>query len=346
MIRKVLDKNWQNILRYGAEAGASDFHFAAGQLGFVRCEGNLTALGWVDEQWMFRLLDAMLSEAQKRIFEKDHALDFSWECLGRRFRVNAYYQRGKPAVALRLIPSTIPPFEELGLPAALRELLMARNGLILVCGKTGAGKTTTLAAYLNQINQIRAAHIITLEDPIEYVYTPQNCFVSQREYGVDFLSFSSALCSALREDPDVLLVGELREASVVRIALQAAETGILVLSSLHTRNAAEAVLRLCSMFPSEQQLQIRTQLSFVLRGIFSQQLVAGVAGRRVCAVEVLLSTPAVRNLLRNEKYQQLNSVMLSGQSLGMQTLEKAIERLLQNGEVTQETAARCLSERI
>ena len=245
----------------------------------------------------------------------------------RRFRVNTYFQRELPSLALRLIPEKIPTLEEIGAPPALMKLIDTNQGLLLVTGRTGSGKSTTLAAFIDAIIKSKSCHILTLEDPIEFEYFGKNCFISQRELGRDFLTFPQALKSALREMPDVLLVGEIRDGETMSMAMEAAAAGIFVLGTLHTAGAAETALRIESMFPIVQRDAVRDQFADVFKGIFSQQLLKKIGGGRVSATEILLSTSASANLIRQGKYIQLSSVMLSGKSLGMQTMKDAIQKL-------------------
>ena len=332
---------YQQIFEEAEAVHASDVHLAADQPVFFRIQGQLQpAFAQVLTACMLEdALGMMLDKEAYAAYQREGSRDFSWSLGRQRFRVNAYCQRGHPALALRRIPCRVPRLVELGCPQIMQELLQTRNGLILVSGRTGAGKTTTLAAFLDELNHQRAIHIVTLEDPLEYLLTPACAFISQRELGKDFSSFASGLRSALRQDPDVLLIGELRDAETVRIAMQAAETGILVLSSLHTKSAAETAMRLEGMFSAEEQLQVRAQLAVVLRAVISQQLLPAREQGRVCAAEVLLATPAVRNLIRSGKPAQLNSVLLGWTRLGMQTMEQAVEKLYRLGKISAETAS-------
>jgi len=318
----------------------SDIHLVTGQPVFFRIDGQLRACRdfYPEKEELESIISEIINERQQDILLQKRELDFSWEYKGRRFRTNAYYQRGHLALAMRLLPANIPSLDSLGCPVKLKDFIHAENGLLLVTGKTGAGKTTTLAALVDFFNHSRTAHIITLEDPVEYIHKSSSCLVSQRELGTDFYSFSSALRSALREDPDLIMVGELRDRDTMMTALNAAETGHFVMGSLHTQSAAEAVMRIESMFPAEQQSQIRAQLSIVLAGVFSQKLLPAAGGGRVCAAEILLATPAVRNIIRTGKFQQLDSVILSGMSLGMQTMELSVERLYQEHRITKNIA--------
>ena len=332
----------QEIARSAIAQGASDIYLTAGQRMFFRREGSLvpqTEDGCTDED-VFLCLDSLLEEAQKKKWRKERDLDFSWEAHGRRFRGNAYFQQKKPAVVLRLLSDRILSFAQIGTERAMEQLLKATSGLVLVTGKVGSGKSTTIAAYIEAMNRSRPAHVITLEDPLEYIYRPKKCFISQRELGSDFLGFPQGLRSALREMPDVILVGELRDPETMQTALMAAETGILVLGTLHTKSAAETAMRVEGMFPAGQRDSIREQFAAVFTGILSQQLLPAKDGGRVCAAEVLLATTAARNIIRQGKYPQLNSVMMSGRELGMQTRQMALMELFQKGSIAKEIMER------
>jgi len=328
---------WLPLVQAAIRAEASDIHVTAGQAAWLRCAGVLTRQGALQPTaaMLESVLGQMLNTAQRQALRRQRTLDFSWTGEGRRFRGNAYFQQGLPALALRLLPAQIPTLTQIGAPPALASLVTAEQGFILVTGRTGAGKTTTLAAFLDAVNHSRAAHIITLEDPLEYLYQPDQCFISQRECGRDFLTFADALRSALREAPDIILVGEIRDAATMRMAMMAAETGTLVLGTLHAVRAAEAALRVAGFFPLAEQELVRAQLAEVLTGIFAQRLVPATVGGRVAVMEVLLATPAVRSLIRQGKYAQLESVML-GRG-GMQTSDMALERLYAAGEISRAT---------
>ena len=328
---------WLPLIRTAIGKEVSDIHLTAGQVAWLRQDGVLQRYEarQVQEAWLWDVLIKLLRDVQRQTLREQRTLDFSWSFAGRRFRGNAYFQQGVPALALRLLPARIPTLQEIGAPPALAALTTAEQGFILVTGRTGMGKTTTLAAFLDTINHSRAAHIITLEDPLECLYEPDTCFVSQREYGRDFLSFADALRSALREAPDVILVGEIRDAATMRTAMMAAETGTLVLGTLHTAGASEAALRIAGMFPLAEQDTVRAQLAQVLTGIFSQRLIPAQKGGRVATMEVLLATPAVRSLIRQGKYAQLDSAML-GRG-GMQTGDMDLDRLYAAGEISRET---------
>ena len=310
----------------------SDLHITVGQFPFFRKDGSLFPVkdSTLSEENIINFLQTILSKEQLERLYQQRELDFSWKYNSRRFRINAYFQRTLPSLAFRLIPAIIPSLKDIGAPAALFKLIDATKGLLLVTGRTGSGKSTTLAAFIDAISKSRSCHILTLEDPIEFEHNRENCFVSQRELGRDFLSFPQALRSALREMPDVLLVGEIRDCETMAMTMEAAAAGIFVLGTLHTSGAAETAMRVESMFPIVQRDAVRDQFADVFTGIFSQQLLPKANGGRVSATEVLLSTSASANLIRQGKYIQLSSVMLSGKSLGMQTMQSAIQNLMRN----------------
>ena len=320
-----------DVLRRMIAAEASDLHIAAAQRVQIRCDGVLMPEEFVPTAaLMEQLTKRMMSEEQCALLSECD-VDFSWIYEGRRFRGNAYRMQDGVGIALRLLPARIPTPEEIGMPEGLRGLSAARDGLALICGATGAGKTTTLASLIEQINRTRSVHIITLEDPIEYVFPSACAFLSQREAGRDFAAFPDAVRSALREDPDILLVGEIRDRATMEAALMAATTGVLVLGTLHTRGAAETPLRVESMFSPDVRDAVRAQLADVLTGIFAQRLLPRRGGGRVAAFEVLMATPAVRNILRQGSCLQLASVMMSGAAQGMQTAEMAEAMLRAKG---------------
>ena len=316
----------------------SDLHLTVGQRPFFRKDGDLIFAAdeilTLDE--LEGILNLMLTAEQKINFAAQHELDFSWKFQARRFRVNAYLQRESPALAMRLLPSKIPSLEQLGVPSALYKLIDATQGMLLVTGRTGAGKSTTLAAFIDAIIKKRACHILTLEDPLEFEHKSDNCFISQRELGKDFLSFPQALKSALREMPDVLLVGEIRDRETISMAMEAAAAGIFVLGTLHTKGAAETAMRVESMFSIDQRDAVRDQFADVFTGIISQQLLKKIGGGRVSAAEILLATSASRNLIRQGKYVQLPSVMMSNKALGMQTMENAVKQLIDSKVIAAE----------
>lgn len=340
---------WQKLLTKGLQHGASDLYLTAGQPAFLRCEGKMMALavqddtdeveedftaGLPQDDFMQGLAAMLLSPLQRQQLRQGQALDFSLTWRERRLRGNFYLQQGHMALVLRCLPQRVPSLREIHAPRALYALLEAGRGLILVTGSTGSGKTTTLAAFLQAVNERRPAHILTLEDPIEYVFQPDKCFISQRELGRDYSSFPEALRSALREMPDILLVGEIRDRETMTTALQAAETGLLVLGTLHARGAAEAVRRIENFYPPEEQAVVRAEAAEVLCAICAQQLLPAAAGGRVPLVEVLLREPAVCSLIRQGKYSQLEAAMMSHQQQGMQTREIALQKLYRDGLIT------------
>ena len=333
---------WQKLLKKGLQCGASDLYLTAGQPVFLRCLGKMAKLtadaelgafrsGSPQDDFMRDLAEFLLTPLQRQALRQGQAVDFSLTAQQRRLRGNFYLQQGHLALVLRFLPERVPSLQEIHAPRALYTLLEAGRGLILVTGSTGSGKTTTLAAFLQAVNERRPAHILTLEDPIEYVFQPDKCFISQRELGRDFLSFPAALRSALREMPDILLVGEIRDRETMTTALQAAETGLLVLGTLHTRGAAEAVRRIENFYPPEEQAVVRAEVAEVLCAICSQQLLPSAAGGRVPLTEVLLREAAVCSLIRQGKYSQLEAAMMSHPQQGMQTKGLALKKLYSEG---------------
>ena len=318
------------ILREAVKLNASDIHLTAGQKIFLRVNGELVQFGDVlTAGELENILNELVPKKLAAQLQKHLAIDFSHvdSELSRRFRVNVYYQRNNLAAALRLIAKKIPTLDEIGAPTALRKFINASQGLILVTGRTGSGKSTTIAAFLNELCHVRPCHLLTLEDPIEFEYNAEKSFVSQRELGQDFLNFADAIRTALREMPDVLLIGEIRDAETMHAALEASAAGVLVLATLHTKSAAETAMRVETMFPLVQRDAIRDLFADEFSAIISQQLLKNAAGKRVCAAEVLLANPASRSLIRQGKYVQLPTVMMSGQAQGMQTMEIAVKRL-------------------
>ncbi|MER3403011.1 MAG: type IV pili twitching motility protein PilT [Armatimonadota bacterium] len=330
------------LLYIVVEKGASDLHLCPYVEPVIRVDGQLLRLNFekANPQHTQRLMYDILTDEQIQRFETTYELDFSYSLHKvARFRVNAYKDKGAVAAAFRLIPARVPTIRELNLPPVLEELTRRPRGLILVTGPTGSGKSTTLAAMLNQINSERSVHIITIEDPIEYLHTHKFSIINQRELGQDTKSFAAALRSALREDPDVILVGEMRDLETIQLAITAAETGHLVFATLHTNNAAESIDRIVDVFPPGQQEQIRIQLANNLQAIVSQQLLprAGQPGR-VPAVEVMIATPAIRNLIRENKTHQIHTMIQTSGQLGMQTMDQALRDLYIKGWVTYEEA--------
>ncbi|MBQ0027646.1 MAG: type IV pilus twitching motility protein PilT [Lachnospiraceae bacterium] len=332
----------EQVLRTAVEAGASDVHITVGVPPKMRVNGRLIAMEF--ERMLpadtAELLYSIMNESQKEMFEARGEHDFSYALrdLG-RYRVNAFKQRGTCAMALRLVSSEIPAPEKLGVPESVVDLYNRKRGLILVTGPTGSGKSTTLAAIIDKINKNRDAHVITLEDPIEYLHRHAMSIVNQREIGLDSQSYANALRAALREDPDVILVGEMRDFETISVAITAAETGHLVLSTLHTIGAASTVDRVIDVFPPHQQQQIRVQFANVLEAVISQQLMPTADGRgRVAAFEVLHTTNAVRNLIREGKSHQLTSVMQTNRKMGMITMDDCIQQLYFANRIDRETA--------
>jgi twitching motility protein PilT len=325
------------------ERGASDLHITTGTHPQLRLHGKLTPitqfepLSPTDTQ---RLAYSVLNEGQKQKFEEDNELDLSFGIHGlARFRCNVYRQRGAVACAVRVIPVKIRGFEELGLPSIVEQLADRPKGLILVTGPTGSGKSTTLAAMVDKVNSERAEHIVTIEDPIEFVHQHKKCMVNQREVFSDTHSFKNALKSILRQDPDVVLVGEMRDLETVSAALTIAETGHLTLGTLHTNSCAQTINRIIDVFPTSQQDQVRTQLSLVLEGVLSQQLIPTADGRgRAMALEIMVATPAIRNLIREQKIHQIYSAMQAGQKFGMQTMNQSLAELVQKRRISREEA--------
>jgi twitching motility protein PilT len=283
---------------------------------------------------------SILTNDQRQRLETDWQIDFAYAIPGRaRFRVNAYYQRGAIGAAFRLIPFAIKTLDQLGLPSVMHELARRPRGFVLVTGPTGSGKSTSLAAVIDEINETRSDHIMTIEDPIEFLHSHKKCLVNQREIGSDAQSFGAGLKSALRQDPDVILVGEMRDLETIHTALTAAETGHLVFATLHTQDTPQTIDRIIDVFPASQQQQVRVQLSVALQGIITQQLLPTADGAgRIAACEVLLATPAIRNLIREGKTHQIYSSLQTGGSVGMQTMDAALATLVRAGKITQQLA--------
>lgn len=321
---------------------ASDLHLQIGLPPMLRVDGALTPVTGAEpltEETVEALIFAILDEDQKQILLKDKEFDFSFAFgdLG-RFRVNAFHERGNLAAALRLIPNEILTIEQLGLPPVITKFTEYPRGLVLVTGPTGSGKSTTLAAMLHKINAERAAHIITIEDPIEFTHKSKKSVIVQREVHYDTYSFSAALRSALRQDPDVVLIGEMRDLETIAAAITIAETGHLVFATLHTNSAAQSIDRMIDVFPPHQQPQIRAQLANILMAICSQRLIPAIGGGRIAAAEVLVATPAVRNIIREGKSHQLDAVIQTGAEFGMQSMDKTLINLIHNGTITYDEA--------
>ncbi|MGN0413511.1 MAG: type IV pilus twitching motility protein PilT [Lachnospiraceae bacterium] len=338
----------EELLRTAKEAGASDVHLTVGIPPKMRVNGKLIAMNYprmAPADTLQAVLEIM-NETQREKFEErgEYDMSFSIPELG-RFRVNAFKQRGTVALALRLVGTRVPDVKELGIPESVVDLYTRKRGLILVTGPTGSGKSTTLAALIDTINKNREAHVITLEDPIEYLHRHDKSMVNQREIGLDTESYANALRAALREDPDVILVGEMRDFETISVAITAAETGHLVLSTLHTLGAASTVDRIIDVFPPHQQQQIRVQFANVLEAVISQQLIPRADGQgRVAAFEVLHANYAVRNMIRESKSHQLISVMQTNRKQGMITMDEAILQLYTDGVIGKEMAIQFASE--
>jgi twitching motility protein PilT len=330
------------LLKSTVDLGGSDLHITTNTSPQVRVHGHLQRLDGVDllPSDTKQLCYSVLTDVQKKRFEETLELDFSFGIKGLgRFRCNMFNQRGAVGAVYRLIPEKIRSFDELNLPAVLATLAERPRGLVLVTGPTGSGKSTTLAAMIDKINKERHEHILTIEDPIEFVHQHQNCLVNQREVHSDTQSFGLALRAALREDPDIVLIGEMRDLETVEAALRIAETGHLTFGTLHTNSAAQTINRIIDIFPSFQQSQIRTQLSLVLEGIVCQALVPKIGGGRVVALEIMVPTPGIRNLVREDKVHQIYSAMQTGQEkMGMQTMNQSLATLYQKKQITLETA--------
>ena len=321
---------------------ASDLHLQVGLPPMLRVDGTLAPVSGADaltEETVETLIFAILDEDQKQILLKDKEFDFSFAFgdLG-RFRVNAFHERGNLAAALRLIPNEILSIEQLGLPPIVNKFADYPRGLVLVTGPTGSGKSTSLAAMVHKINMERSSHIITIEDPIEYTHKSKKSVIVQREVHYDTYSFSAALRSALREDPDVVLIGEMRDLQTIASAITIAETGHLVFATLHTNSAAQSIDRMIDVFPPHQQPQIRAQLSNILMSITSQRLVPAIGGGRIAAAEILVATPAVRNIIREGKTHQLDAVIQTGAEFGMQSMDKQLVSLIHAGTISYDEA--------
>jgi twitching motility protein PilT len=331
-----------DLLVLTKERHASDLHLTAGARPTLRVNGRLVRLDHAAlmREDMHTLLYDLLTDEQKARFEATHDLDFALELTNvGRFRVNAFMQRLGEGMVLRLIPSVIRSLEDLGMPPVLKDLVLRDRGLVLVTGPTGSGKSTTLAAMVDHANQEREDHIVTIEDPIEFVHEPRKCNINQREVGPHTQSFAAALRGALREDPDIILVGEMRDLETIAQALTAAETGHLVLSTLHTNSAPQTINRIVDVFPTHQQEQIRVQLADALLGVVAQTLIPSLDGKgRVAGVEVMVSTPAVRNMIRENKVHQLASAIQTGARDGMQSLDQHLKTLVKLRRIEPEEA--------
>jgi twitching motility protein PilT len=337
-----MELDFAEVLLQVLERNASDLHLTAGSPPMIRQHGKLHALDYprLTPQTTREVVYSILTNDQRQKLETDWQIDLAYSIPGKaRFRVNAYFQRAALSAALRLIPNEMPSLGELGLPPVLEEFTKKPRGFVLVTGPTGSGKSTTLAAMLDLINEVRHEHILTIEDPIEFLHKHKRCIVNQRELGADAQSFGLGLKAALRQDPDVILVGEMRDLETIATALTAAETGHLVFATLHTQDTAQTVDRIVDVFPPEQQQQVRVQLSVSLQGIVTQQLLPRADGQgRIAACEILVPTPAVRNLVREGKTHQIYSALQTGGQFGMQTMDAALAQLVREHKITRELA--------
>ncbi|MEK5216306.1 type IV pilus twitching motility protein PilT [Psychrobacillus sp. FSL H8-0487] len=331
-----------DLLEKSFQDRASDLHISVGIPPVFRIHGALQFFGDsnLEESDTKDMLFEIIPDAQQQVFEEKGEIDFSYELMGRcRYRINAYHQQGHVSIAARMIDAQIPAIESLGMPNVLYTLADKPQGLILVTGPTGSGKSTTLASMIDYINSTKSKHIITLEDPIEYVHHHKKSIINQREVGEDTQSFANGLRAALRQDPDVILVGEMRDLETISTAITAAETGHLVMATLHTSSAPTTIDRIIDVFPPHQQGQVRIQLANVLQGIVSQRLFVRKDSKgRIAATEVLMQTPSVANLIRNEKVHQIQNVMQTSRALGMHTFESSITQLVTTGKISIESA--------
>ncbi len=340
--------NLRALLEEMIEKDASDLHIVAGERPKLRVDGDIGNAGTEEvltPKDTLSLAYSVLTESQKKRFETESELDFSFGIQNlARFRGNCFKQRGCVSLVIRQIPFNVRTFDDLGLPGVVAKLAERPRGLVLVTGPTGSGKSTTLAAMIDKVNKELKGHIITVEDPIEFIHRHQSCIVNQREVGTDTNSFAAALKYALRQDPDVVLVGEMRDLETTQAALTIAETGHLAFATLHTNSAAETINRIIDIFPAHQQSQIRAQLAFVLEGVITQTLLQKLKGRgRVMAAEIMVCTPAIRALIRDDKVHQIESSMQAGKKYGMQTLTDALYQLYMNREVAKDECLRVSS---
>jgi twitching motility protein PilT len=329
------------LLAFSAKQGASDLHLSAGLPPMIRVDGDVRRINLpaLDHQQVQALVHAIMNDAQRADFEKHLEIDFSFEVPGvARFRVNVFNQNRGAGAVFRTIPAKVQSMEELGMGEVFRKMTDAPRGLVLVTGPTGSGKSTTLAAMIDYLNTHRHHHILTIEDPIEFVHEPRKCLINQREVHRDTRSFATALRSALREDPDVILVGEMRDLETIHLALTAAETGHLVFGTLHTTSAAKTIDRVVDVFPGDEKSMVRSMLSESLLAVVSQTLVKKVGGGRIAAHEIMLGTSAIRNLIREDKVAQMYSAIQSGGALGMQTLDMSLKELLARGVISRDHA--------
>jgi len=331
-----------DLLAFTVKNNASDLHISAGEPPMVRVDGDMRRLdvAALDRKDAADLVYSTMNDHQRASFEDDLNIDFSYDIQGlARFRVNAYHQDRGVACAFRVIPEQIMTLEELEAPAIFRDMIKVPRGLFLVTGPTGSGKSTTLAAMIDHLNKTSSGHILTIEDPIEFVHQSRNCLVNQREVGRDATSFKDALRAALREDPDIILVGELRDQETISLALTAAETGHIVFATVHTSSAPKTIDRIIDVFPAGEKPMVRSMLSESLKAVITQTLLRRKQGGRVAAHEIMLANAAIRNLIREDKVAQMYSIIQTSKNVGMQTLDSALESLVQRGIITREEAA-------
>ena len=329
------------LLGFSVKQGASDLHLTAGMPPLIRVDGDIRKINIpaMDHKEVHSLVYEIMTDKQRKDYEQFLETDFSFEVPGlARFRVNAFNQNRGAAAVFRTIPSKVLSMEELGMGAVFRQVSDLARGLVVVTGPTGSGKSTTLAAMMDYVNNTRYEHILTIEDPIEFVHESKKCLVNQREVHRDTLGFAEALRSALREDPDIMLVGELRDLETIRLALTAAETGHLVFGTLHTTSAAKTIDRIIDVFPAAEKSMVRSMLSESLQAVVSQALLKKTGGGRIAAHEIMIGTPAIRNLIREDKVAQMYSAIQTGSSVGMKTLDQCLKELLQKGLITKEAA--------
>ena len=329
------------LLAFSAKQGASDLHLSAGLPPMIRVDGDVRRINLppMEHKEVHGLIYDIMNDKQRKDYEEFLETDFSFEVPGvARFRVNAFNQNRGAGAVFRTIPSKVLTMEDLGMGQVFKDISSVPRGLVLVTGPTGSGKSTTLAAMMDYINDTRYEHILTIEDPIEFVHDSKKCLVNQREVHRDTLGFNEALRSALREDPDIILVGELRDLETIRLALTATETGHLVFGTLHTTSAAKTIDRVVDVFPAEEKSMVRSMLSESLQAVISQTLMKKMGGGRIAAHEIMIGTSAIRNLIREDKIAQMYSSIQTGGSLGMQTLDQCLERLLQKGLISREAA--------
>ncbi len=329
------------LLAFSAKQGASDLHLSAGLPPMIRVDGDVRRINLppMEHKEVHGLIYDIMNDKQRKDYEEFLETDFSFQVPGvARFRVNAFNQNRGAGAVFRTIPSKVLTMDDLGMGQVFKDICAAPRGLVLVTGPTGSGKSTTLAAMIDYLNDTRYEHVLTIEDPIEFVHDSKKCLVNQREVHRDTLGFNEALRSALREDPDIILVGELRDLETIRLALTAAETGHLVFGTLHTTSAAKTIDRVVDVFPAAEKSMVRSMLSESLQSVVSQTLMKKMGGGRIAAHEIMLGTPAIRNLIREDKIAQMYSSIQTGGSLGMQTLDQCLEGLLRKGLVSREAA--------